>query len=204
MLPFFRKRGPLHVLELDFDAAVGPHREEQVLAELPDVRREERSSLSCPAPTKMRKATIFCPVEQPPGNPRLLLIPSFSDSVPRRDRRARGVPAGDKQPPPGLVGVNLIAGEEVRVICQELLQEVLRVISSFLHREQPGIFLQEIDATSHLLTLVEDQRLQRTALIAAALLPKRSSPSKKPETSLHERFARAAHFLKTTMFASRA
>ena len=27
-IPFFGKRGPLHVLELDFDAAVSPHGEE--------------------------------------------------------------------------------------------------------------------------------------------------------------------------------
>ena len=61
----------------------------------------------------------------------------------------------DEQPSPRLLGVDLLSGEQVWVISQELLQEALRVIRSFLHREQLGVFPQEVDATSHLVTFVE-------------------------------------------------
>ena len=43
---------------------------------------------------------------------------------------------GDEQPTPRLLDVDLVPGEQVRVICQELLQEALRVVRGLLHCEQ--------------------------------------------------------------------
>ena len=62
---------------------------------------------------------------------------------------------GDEQPPPRLLGVDLVPGEEVRVIRQELLQEGLRVVRGLLHCDQLGIVVQKVDATSHLLTCMQ-------------------------------------------------
>jgi hypothetical protein len=64
---------------------------------------------------------------------------------------------GDEQPTPRLLGVDLVPGEQIRVICQELLQEALRVVRSLLHCEELGIFFQKVDATSHVLTFIADQ-----------------------------------------------
>ena len=69
---------------------------------------------------------------------------------------------GYEQPAPWLLGVNLIPSEEIRVIRQELLQEALRVVSSFLHCKELGVFLEKVDATSHLLTLSEDPGLRES------------------------------------------
>jgi hypothetical protein len=61
---------------------------------------------------------------------------------------------GDEQPTPRLLGVDLISGQEVRVISQELLQEALRVVRRLFHGEELGIFFEKVDTTSHLLTFV--------------------------------------------------
>ena len=66
--------------------------------------------------------------------------------------------AGDEQPAPRLLGVDLVPGEEIRVISQELLQEALRVVRSLLHGEELGIFFEKVDATSHMLTCGTKER----------------------------------------------
>jgi len=67
----------------------------------------------------------------------------------------------DEQPAPRLLGVDLVPGEQIRMIGQERLQEALRVVRSLLHGDQLGIVAQKVDATGHMLTLVTKQPYRR-------------------------------------------
>ena len=96
---------------------------------------------------------------------------------------------GDEQPTPRLLGVDLVPGEQIRVIRQELLQEALRVVRRLLHRDQLGIFFQKVDATSHMLTCVQLTPVVLNQDIVAFTPPTEHSP-------LHTStgFSQARHF----------
>jgi hypothetical protein len=58
----------------------------------------------------------------------------------------------DEQPSPRLLGVDLLSGEQVWVISQELLQKALGVVGRLFHCDQVRFAIQKIDSASQLLT----------------------------------------------------
>lgn len=56
---------------------------------------------------------------------------------------------GDEQPAAGRDGVHLVPCQQIRVLRQQLLQNVLRVVGLFLHLDQFAVALDQEDAAAH-------------------------------------------------------
>jgi hypothetical protein len=96
--------------------------------------------------------------------------------------------ARDEQPPSWFLGVDLLPGEEIRVIRQKLLQKRFRVVGRLVHCNQLGFAVQKVNAACHLITCIEKTQpesclRQRCAEFRSSILPFRAGTVKPTASS---------------------